>query len=323
MIRPVLLALLVAAAAPALASAQGTPDQTIDAKTDPAGAGKTLDLCAAELSNCQWVSDATVKPGYGPVRIIGDVLYNCADKTMSAATALTATGFTEDRAESTSLTESVSLEASLAILGLEKSSVEFKAFSSQASSFDTAYTVTSTVTVPPGDKGFTTYRVLGGNVNGSTYVTDGVDLIKVTGIDLTFPGFSTGTNDSQIRLISNTLKMTDADKSNFCLKATGVLPTAQAASRAPEPTFRVVLCDGGDCHSRRVTGSWPAYIRRGKAALVRDGKTVARGKVVRGRVRLATASVDPGTYDLIIDEPPTRHTRRVHAHQRTHVEVTF
>jgi hypothetical protein len=322
MIRPILLSLLVAAAAPAMASAQGTPDQTIDSKADPAGAGQALNLCAV-LSNCQWVSDVSVKPGYGPVRIIGDVLYNCTDTTMTGAAALTATGFTEDRAEATSVTESVSLQASLGILGLEKSSVEFKAFSTQASSFDTAYTVTSNVTVPPGDKGFTTYRVLGGNVTGSTYVTDGIKLIKVTGIDLSFPGFSTGTSDSQIRLISNTKKMTAEDKSNFCLKATGVLPTARLASRAADPTFRIVLCDGADCHSRRVTGRRHDYIRSGKAALVRDGRAVARGKVVRGRVRLATATVEPGTYDLVIDEPPTRHTRRVHEHRRTHIDVTF
>ena len=74
-------------------------------------------------------------------------------------------------------------------LGLGEISAEFEAFSKQAETFSTSVKSTNAVAVPPMWKGWTQTRIFSAFVNGSAYVTDGIHLIQVKGLELTFPGY--------------------------------------------------------------------------------------------------------------------------------------
>ena len=67
----------------------------------------------------------------------------------------TAINVSDTRGESTSLSESISLEISVGFLGLQKSSVEFKAFSNQSQGFSRSVEVSNAVQVSAGFKGWT------------------------------------------------------------------------------------------------------------------------------------------------------------------------
>jgi hypothetical protein len=162
-----------------------TPDEVIDAGTNADAAAQALNEGCADMEKCDWKSDGDLTTDYGPARIIGDVLYNCSEE----GDAETAVGVTDERGESTSVSESISLEISLGFLDLEKSSVEFEAFSKQSQSFSTEVKVTNAVSVAPGWKGWTEALMLSGGVTGSAYITQGIHLIQVKNIDLQFPGY--------------------------------------------------------------------------------------------------------------------------------------
>lgn len=72
--------LLGAAAVPSAAVGQQTPDQTIDAQTDPKDAAAALNSgCADDIANCT-LADISVTNGYNAPEILGDVVYNCAPR---------------------------------------------------------------------------------------------------------------------------------------------------------------------------------------------------------------------------------------------------
>ncbi|WP_157592067.1 hypothetical protein [Solirubrobacter soli] len=318
-----LAAVLTVAAAPA-AFAQPAPSKTIDSKASPGAAADILTtFCGDDIKNCQWVTNGKFTGDYGPERIIGDAAYNCTDPGIANANIEAATGFEEEREESTSVQETLKLKLSLGLIGLADSSAEFEAFSKQAGSTSTAAEVTNEVTVVPGWKGYTTYRVPSANANGSVYVTDGISVIAVSNIDVSFPGYVLPNQDSTIRYISNKKPMTDQEYTDHC-KA--VVPTAAAASRAlvPNPvtraTFGLELCTGETCTTRKVTGARPAA-RRGTATLLREGRAVAKGRVGDGRIRLRAGTLAAGTYQLVIAEPETV-TKRSRTHEETRVNIT-
>src|SRR5947207_15756421 len=93
--------------------------QTIDAKKDPAAAGKALNDFCQVLANCKFVGTSPITTAYGEARIIGDALYNCG-----LAYAEDSVTISDERSESTSLEESVSAKVSGGFLGLEKVSIE-------------------------------------------------------------------------------------------------------------------------------------------------------------------------------------------------------
>ena len=195
---------------------QGTPSQVIDAKTDPDAAAQALNAGCADLSNCSWQT-ANITAGYGPSRILGDALYNCS--TDDGENAETAVGVSDERAQTTSVSEKVSLKLSLGLIGIADSSVEFEAFSKQAETFSTEVSTTNAVVVPPGWKGYTTTQVLSANVTGSTYITEGINkLIEVKDIDLSFPGYQNAQDRSDSQIIYNGIKapMTADDIASRC-----------------------------------------------------------------------------------------------------------
>lgn len=323
-------------------AAAQTPDTVIDAKANPVAAAQALNGGCADMANCDWKSDGKVTNPYGPERVIGDVLYNCS----AAGEARTAVGVSDERGESTSVDESVSLEVSLGFLDLEKQSVEFKLFSSQSQSFATQVTVTNNVPVPPGYKGWTQATVLSAGVTGSAYITQGIHLIQVENIDLQFPGYQnpdSGASRAQVVYSGVSTPMSQQDVDTRCGALPATASSATTAARGPQTRrpklrperFKITVCRRqADCARRVVIGTKkpPRGVRRVTAKLMRAGRVYATDNDRRGGVRLTQRrTITPGRYRLVMREKPKRmivrdeHGKRLHRakqHMITIVPVT-
>jgi hypothetical protein len=320
------------------AAAAQTPDTVIDSKANPAAAAQALNDGCADMADCDWKSDGKVTNPYGPERVIGDVLYNCS----AAGEARTAVGVSDERGESTSVSESVSLDVSLGFLDLEKQSVEFKLFSSQSQSFSTQVSVSNNVPVPPGYKGWTQAAVLSAGVTGSAYITQGIHLIQVENIDLQFPGYQnpgSGATRAQVVYSGVSTPMSQQDLDTRC----GALPAssaARAAARAGRPKvrperFKLTVCSRhAGCARRAVTGMKkpPPGLRGVTAKLMRGGRVYAADNARSGGVRLTQRrAITPGRYRLVMRKKPKRmivrdeHGKRLHRarqHMITIVPIT-
>ena len=317
--------LAVAAAAPSAAlaatpgkhhggraqAAQATPDQVIDAQANPDAAAAALNsgTCNPDTQKC-WSNDTAITSDYGPPSIIGDVLYNCSPDQYAE----TAVEIADERQESTSVSEKVSLKVSLSFIGLAKTSVEAEVNSGQMEGFATSVKVTDAVAVPPGWKGWTVTRILSANVTGSAYVTEGINLIQVTGIDLSFPGFKALSDPRSKQPLYTGLKgpMTAADIQAACDTTTVSGARVLRAAQAPPRTFMLGLCrHSGRCTSRKVAGSLPPDVRRATALLTRAGRTYGRGTYTRTHPKLdMRRPLKAGTYKLTLRERPTASQRR-------------
>jgi hypothetical protein len=299
-------------------SAQSTPDQVIDAKANPDAAADALNSGCQDLSECTFKNDdakfdtnTNGKPVYGSPSILGDVIYNCSDDEYAE----TAVGIEDERQESTSVSEKVSLKVSLSFLDLEKSSAEFEAFSTQSSAFSTSVKVTNAVAVPPGYKGWTVTRVLTGTITGSAYVTQGIDLIQVKNIDVSFPGYRDPADTSNDPVLYTGVKqrMSADDINAACGSLDTSIDTAALlkAAQAPPSNFQLSLCRApGRCTSRKVAGSLPPDVRQAGAVLTRAGRTYGRGTYVRGKTTLnMRRPLKPGKYKLTLQERPTASQR--------------
>ena len=307
--------LAVTAAAPSAALAQGTPDQVIDAKANPDAAAAALNsgtpARCQDGSNCGWKNDTKFNaktngnPAYGAPSILGDVQYNCSTDEYSE----TAVGVEDERQETTSVSEKVSLKVSLSFIGLAKSSAEFEAFSKQSTSFSTSVSVTNAVAVPPLYRGWTVTRIRTGTVTGSAYVTQGINLIQVEGIDLSFPGFRAASDTTDPVLYTGVKQPMDADDIKAaCSNLDESVDTAQllTAARARASTFKLGLCrPSGRCTSRKVAGSLPPDVRHAGALLTRAGRTYGRGVYLRGQTQLSVRRpLKAGRYKLTLRERP-------------------
>ena len=310
------------------------PDSVIDAGADAQEAADAINQGCADLAACEWKDDGDLTTEYGPEKVIGDVLYNCSTGD-SSQQALTASGVTDERGEATSLSEEISLEASLGFLDMEKSSVEFSAYSKQSQKFSSQVKVTSAVTVPPGYKGWTQARVLSGSVTGSAYITQGIHLTQVKDIDMQFPGYQgpdVKTSKPQVVYSGVTAPITTLEMFTYCPT---VLQQSRAASdgtaaRLPkerQETFKITVCRGLGKHSaaprqcvrREVTGlEKPPHRQRVTAKLMRAGVVYAVERNRRGGVNLVQRrDIRPGRYTLVIREQPRRmvvkhHGKRLH-----------
>lgn len=305
--------------APRVASAQ-----VINAKTDPTGAGQALTQGCANISNCKWHT-TSVTPAYGPPRILGDVLYNCSPKNEEMDMAETAVGVADERAQTTSLSEKVSLKLSLELVGLASTSVEFEAFSKQAVTFKTGVEVENAVVVPPGFKGYTTTQLLSANVTGDMVVGD--NLIQVQNVDMSFPGYQSGADKNDIQIIYNghSDPVSQADITSRC-DAANDTPTGQfgaAPTKPPTGTFKLTLCHAvaftatlhasaasSVCATRRVTGPPPSTIGHATATLTARGFTYAAGTDRAARIQLnVRRAIRPGKYTLTLRQAGKRNTR--------------
>jgi hypothetical protein len=310
---------------------RATPTQTIDAQTDPQDAGDALNTGCANVStsgqqvtlppNCAWQATSPITNGDGPPQILGDALYNCSDSSNEQAYSETAVGVSDEREQTTSISETLSVEVGLGFLGFEKATAEFEAFSKQAESFSTEVTTTNAVAVPPGWKGWTETELLTASVTGNAYITQGINnLIEVKDIDLNFPGYQdpNTSNDSPILYIGYRTPMTQDDINSHCNASKGLGGTKRGAPRpvrplaAPAGRLKLTLCTRrGRCATRKATGTRPPGIHRATVILSRGGRTYAAGTDTRGRIRLTLRRpLKIGRYTLTIREHPRASRRR-------------
>lgn len=301
------------AAADALNNSTGTPSW----QTDTAPGGCTMPpptppngCVPADKGN---TTHYTITDGYGPFRIIGDVLYNCSEDQYAE----TAVGISDERMQTTSLSEKVSLKITLKLLDIVGESNEVSAFSKQTKGVSTTVSVENAVAVPPLSKGWTVTQVLSAMVPGSAYVTDSIGgpLTELTNMDLTFPGYQLNPNEHPARYIGFKTPMTDAEISTICntnpvSTALGrrVVGAGLTLRRAPLPSkFKLRLCGrSGRCTSREVTGSLPpSRIRRATALLTRAGHTYGQGTYTPGHTQLhMRRPLNAGTYKLTLRQRP-------------------
>jgi small secreted domain DUF320 len=303
-----------------------TPDQVINAQTDPSDAAQQLSTGCADISNCavaklsnpKTPSDPSAPPiidAYGPPSILGDVLYNCA--APGGPDAFTAVGISDTRGETTSVSERLSVKLQGGLIGIASASAEFSAFSSQSETFSTTVSTTSQVTVPPGYKGFTTTQVLSANTQASYYITRGIKLIEVTGVDLTFPGYQDNQTSGDSRVIYNGVVQPINPVINLNYEtippcnAVNANPTTGLGGARPKFTsgsFKLTLCRPGKrCVTHTLRGAPPPNIRRATAILTRKARTYAIGTDIRGRIRLKQRrKITPGKYSLIIKQKPKK-----------------
>lgn len=308
------------------AAVPGTPTQVIDATTDPQLAGQTLNAGCADISNCSWNPSMTpITIGYGPPSVLGDALYNCSDE----AYAETAVGISDEVAESTSLSETLSVEVKLGFLGFEESTAEFQAFSKQSTTFSKTVTSVNAVAVPPMWKGWNETEVLTGFASGDAYITDGIKLIEVQNIDLSFPGYRNpnDTTDTPVKYIGYRTPMTAQDITSRCGAISGLGGARLGAT--PPASFKLTLCTAvpaaglgsvpgleprrliqSRCASRKVLGTSPPAVSQATATVTRAGRTYAAGTDTGGRIRLTVSRpITAGRYTLTVSQPVTASQR--------------
>jgi hypothetical protein len=321
--------LLAAAAVPGAAVAQ-TPDQTINAQTDPTDAVAALNSgCADNINNCT-LAGISVTNGYDAPQILGDVLYNCAPP--GGPNAYTGTSVSATRGETTGLSESLSVTLQGGLIGVASASAEFKAFSSQSEGFTATVTQGTSIPVPPGYKGYTTTQVLSADATTSYYVTDGIHLIDVTNLDLSIPGYQNpSTNGNDAQTIYNLITVPIDPFFPLGPHDPGYQLSAPctAVSDAPDTTvvggglggvqqkrqigrFKFTLCTPGRrCVTHSLRGAPPAQMRRATAKLARGGRTYATGTDIRGHIRLTELrKITGGMYQLTIKQKPRRFKER-------------
>jgi hypothetical protein len=298
-----------------------TPTQTINAQTNPAQAAQALNSGCADLSNCSWQDDGTITFGWGPPQVLGDVLYNCSPTTEAE----TSTGVTDTRQETTSLTQTLSLKVSLGFAGFADASTQFQVSTGEEQQQSTSVTTSTAIFVPPLGWGYTSTIVQSATVPGDAYITSGINkLIKVTGIDLSFPGYEDPSQPvtTPVGYGLNKGYMTPAQVTAQCGGLSAGLGATQHAL-SPKPVKLTVCTPRGRCAPRTFMGSRPLYARRGRVTLSSQGRTRATGTVRNGRIRLtAPHPLRAGRYTLRTVEHLTP-SRSVHRNtvQRTTVHL--
>ncbi len=296
--------------------ALGTPDQVIDSKANPDLAAEKLNEFCATSQNCQWVNTADVTAGYGPAQPLGDMLYNCSQDAYAENTI----SLSESRGETTSVSERLSVKVSVDILGLAKASAEVSAFSKQASKFETTVEDTNAVSVPPMWRGWTQTRIFSALVHGSMYITDGVHLIDVSDMDLTFPGYMPPDDhsDTPVDYQSVRTPMTPEEIATHCNVLSG-LGGGLGASPPPTGSFTIAFCPAirppaftaavrratmvRGCTRRRVSGTPPPLSTDAAATLTRAATTYAAGRATRAGIQLTIRRrLGSGGYTLTIKD---------------------
>lgn len=323
--------MLVAGALLLLSAPVASAQTTIDAQADPTKAAQTInDLCDV-MSNCTWSKGASVDIGYGPFRVVGDATFNCTDQAIALAQDEATTDFSFERSFSTSIEESLKLKLSIDLAEVVSVSQEVEAVTGQATKFSTASEASFESQLAPGFKGYITVRAMGANVSGGTLTMPGGD-VKVTDIDLSLPGYvPKGSNANNMALAAQGIPMTPDEYRLYCKPVTGLdLPPSGLPKLPPDgdtgadlataavadnpyahQRFGITVCADGTCAVRAVTGARPAAVRRGTVTVNAGGRTVARGTVRRGRIRVAApAALAAGSYELVIREP-SRSVRKV------------
>jgi hypothetical protein len=137
------------------------------------------------------------------------------------------------------------------------------------------------------------------------FITEGIKLIEVKNVDLSFPGYRdpNDTTDTPVKYIGYRTPMTQADIASRCNAISGLGAARRGA--APPASFNLTFCRVAPgaglgsvpgveprrllqtrCASRKVTGMPPPSISQATATLTRAGRTYAAGTDTGGRIRL-------------------------------------
>jgi hypothetical protein len=287
--------------------------QTIDAKTDPAAAGKALNDFCQIIANCQFVGTAPVTVDYDAPRVLGDALYNCGGSDAEDEVTLS-----DERSESTSVDESLTAKVQLGFLGLAKSSIEAEIKSGQLDEVATKTTQTHSVTVAPGEVGYTTTRVPTAYLSGDAHITDGVNLIKVTNLELTYPGYGNAALTA-LTFASNHAGISDYARVHYCDTLPALSSVAAVGAAAADDVDLMVCPDrltptvrGADrepadrhCASRELTLGEPLSIPAGtEVTLARGGVVYAEGRTPATELVLhARRALPLGSYTVALSGP--------------------
>lgn len=294
----VVIALQLAASGTASGSPQNT--QTIDAKTDPVAAGKALDFCEV-ISKCQFVQSGDIKVAYDAPRVLGDALYNCGN-----ADAEDEVTISDERSESTSVEESISVKAKLGFIGLAKASIEAELKSKQLDEVATKLAQTNSVSVAPGTIGFTETRVPTAYLKGDTHVTNGVNLINVTNLELTYPGYG---NQAINKMDWTNVhrNMTAQDTHDRCAGLPPIYPASGLGGSHRSRGHAVAVCTAkrGRCRNPRpVTGIDQRIAPGTRLTLARGRRIYAVGTAGKRRAALRPRRrVPAGAYTLFLRGP--------------------
>ncbi|MBV8946484.1 MAG: hypothetical protein JOZ95_13755 [Solirubrobacterales bacterium] len=273
-----------------------SPITVIDGNTNPTGAGTAINTyCGPNFENCKFVGPASPTLGYGPPRSIGDAVYNCGQTYAEDKVEIS-----DERSESTSLDQSVSLSVKVGIIKLE-GETEFSELEKISSGLGT----TGTVEVAPGEKGWLETRVPTASATG--YITDGIHF-QVTNFELTFPGYRLKGSNNSIIFTSVHDKLGDDQK--LCKNLALTLPPAPVALGAG-PGLPILICTARRCTTRVMTLA-PAIRPNTEVTLARGTRIYATGTAGRLRIVLrARRHVPPGRYVLFLTGPRRTTMRQV------------
>ena len=185
--------------------------------------------------------------------------------------------------------------------------------------------------------------MLSAETQASYYVTQGIKLIEVTGIDMSFPGYQDNLTSGDSRVIYNTI----ATPINPLVPIDPRIPLDNYQSIAPcnsvsdspsnalggvrrkaaTRSFKLTVCPpSGRCVTHTVRQLPPPKIRRATAILTRAGRTYATGTDIRGHIRLnERRKLRTGRYRLTIRQKPRKmivrqNGRRLHTAEQ-HVVI--
>jgi hypothetical protein len=283
-----------------VASGRQQASRTIDAKTDPVAAGKALDICEV-ISKCQFVKAGEIKVAYDAPRVLGDALYNCGNAEAEDIVAIS-----DERSESTSIDESVSAKAKLGFLGLAKASIEAEVNSKQLDEVATKLKQTNEVTVAPGTIGFTESRVPTAYLGGDAHVTNGVNLITVTNLELSYPGFGNQAIN-KMDWTSVHRNMTAQDTHDHCAGLPPIYPSSGVGGGRSRNAATVTVCGGpgGRCRHRRLVTGIDQPIHAGTNLVLTRGRIIYATGTAGKRMSILRARrrVTSGSYTLLLSGP--------------------
>jgi hypothetical protein len=262
---------------------------TIDGKTDPRAAALAINQYCDPVSKCTFVGPPSPTLGYDPPRATGDAVFNCGQSYSEDRVEVS-----DERSESTSLGESVSLSVKLGIFKAE-SDIETKELEKVSSTTGE----TAAVTVAPDEKGWIDTQVPTATATG--YITDGIHF-EVTNFSLFYPGYRAKGSDKEVIYTGVHEKFSGNEQGVDCSQLKLSLPSVSA--RGASPGLPVSICRFRRCITRLITLGPLAIRPKTRMALARGTRIYATGTAGKTRIVLhARRGVPLGRYLLILIGP--------------------
>jgi hypothetical protein len=275
---------------------------TIDGSKDPGAAGAAINQYCNPVANCQFVGPDHPTLAYGDPRATGDAAYNCGQSYSEDSVEVS-----DERSESTSLDQSVSLSIKVGIL-------KAKADTEVGELEKVSKTVgqIAAVSVAPKEKGWIDTAVPTASATG--YITDGIHF-EVSNFTLFYPGYKAKGSPEEVTFTGVHDAFNGNEQGVDCSKLSLSLPQpAQAQARGAGPGSAVSICSAGAGRcTAHVIASVPGIQRNTRVSLVRGGRVYASGTAGKARIVLhARRRVPRGVYFLVLGHPRQTDVLTVH-----------